>query len=175
MNPRNEFSDHRSEAGETLIEVLLSSALMALVVVAILGGVATMVLGSDIHRDQTEANPALVSAMEDLKSPATPRRCPIGSAVLPAYTHTLPSGVTISKIEYQKVPTTGSGYTWSTATSDCDDRILNTSTPDPDDTVESSTGSPDPDHPLTLQRITLKYTHPGGNVAPELQFVKGDH
>lgn len=169
MDLPSELADRRSEAGETLIEVLLSSALMALVVLAVIGGVATMVLGSAVHRDQTEANPTLVSAMEDLKSPATPRRCPVGAATVPtAYTSTLPSGVTISKIEYQILPPSGPGFTWSTLKDDCDDKPGTSST-------ESPTGTPDPDYPLTLQRITLKYTHPDGNVAPELQFIKGDH
>ena len=164
MHPPIELEGRRSEAGETLIEVLLSSALMALVVVAILGGVATMVLGSSVHRDQTEANPVLVSAMEDLKSPATDRLCPSGAATLPAYT--LPLGVTISKIEYQILAATGTGFTWSDpAAADAADACV--------DTVAD--GTPDPDNPMTLQRITLKYTHPDGNVDPELQFVKGDH
>jgi hypothetical protein len=165
MNPKNELSDRRSEAGETLIEVLLSSALMALVVVAIIGGITTMVLGSSIHRDQTEANPALVSAMEDLKSPATARKCPVGAAPLPAYT--LPADVSIKKIEYQVAGTGGTAFTWSDAASACDD----TPASGPGDT-----GTPDSDNPMTLQRITLQYTHPGGtNVDPELQFIKGDH
>jgi len=165
MNTRNEMSDPRSEAGETLVEVLLSTALMALVVVGILGGVATMVLGSAIHRDQTEANPTLVSAMENLKSPATARKCPVGVATVPAYT--LPTGVMISKISYQVTAPTGTGFDWSDLATACDD------TPS---SGPADSGTPDPDNPLTLQRITLKYTHPDGtNVDPEIQFIKGTH
>ena len=165
MNPRNGWSDRRSEAGETLIEVVLSSALMGLVVLALIGGISTMVLGSSIHRDQSEANPALVSAMEDLKSPATARKCPVGAAPLPAYS--VPAGVSIKTIEYQVAGSGGTAFIWSTVASACDDTPAS---------GPSDTGTPDPDNPMTLQRITLKYTHPGNaNVAPELQFIKGDH
>ena len=165
MNPQSESSDRRSEAGETLIEVLLSSALMALVVVAVIGGITTMVLGSSVHRDQTESNPVLVSAMEDLKSPATARKCPVGAATLPAYS--LPPDVSIQKVEYQVTGSGSTPFTWSDVATACDDTPA---------TGPSDTGTPDPDNPLTLQRITLRHTHPGGtNVEPEIQFIKGDY
>lgn len=163
MTAQQGFSDPRSEAGETLIEVLLASALMALVVVGVLGGVATMVLGTAVHRDQTEANPRLISAMEELKSSATPRRCPVGADPLPAYTFSDPD-ISIFKVEYQVV--SGATWTWSDSASVCDDTPA---------TGPADSGTPDPDNPMTLQRITLKYTHPDGNVEPELQFVKSDH
>jgi hypothetical protein len=163
MTQQEAFSDPRSEAGETLIEVLLASALMALVVVSILGGVATMILGTAVHRDQTEANPKLISAMETLKSSATARLCPASTNPLPAYTFS-DTNVSIFKIEYQEL-LSGTTWTWSSSASACDDTPAS---------GPANTGTPDPDNPMTLQRITLRYNHPDGNVVPELQFVKGN-
>ena len=44
-----------SERGETLLELVIASALLGLVVVAIVGGLATTVLGSHVHREQADA------------------------------------------------------------------------------------------------------------------------
>ncbi|MDQ1504601.1 MAG: hypothetical protein QOD57_2328, partial [Actinomycetota bacterium] len=86
------FSDEGSEAGETLIEVLMSTALMGIVVLAIIGGMSTMLIGSSINRKQADGNAALVSAMEQLKSPDSVRACTYSG---------LPSGVTLTSIQYQ--------------------------------------------------------------------------
>ena len=45
----------RTERGETLVELLLAIAIMGLAVLAIMAGVATSVLMSDIHRKQAAA------------------------------------------------------------------------------------------------------------------------
>jgi type II secretory pathway pseudopilin PulG len=44
-----------SDAGETLIELIMAVAIMGIAVVAIVGGIATTILMSDIHRKQTTA------------------------------------------------------------------------------------------------------------------------
>jgi subtilisin family serine protease len=44
-----------SDAGETLLEVLIAVAIMGIAVVAIVGGIATSILMSDIHRKQATA------------------------------------------------------------------------------------------------------------------------
>jgi type II secretory pathway pseudopilin PulG len=44
-----------NDTGETLIELIMSVAVMGIAVVAIVGGIATSILMSDIHRKQTTA------------------------------------------------------------------------------------------------------------------------
>lgn len=43
------------DSGETLIELIIAVAIMGVVVVAIVGGIATTILMSDIHRKQATA------------------------------------------------------------------------------------------------------------------------
>ena len=43
------------DKGETLIELMIAVAIMGIVVVAIVGGIATSILMSDIHRKQATA------------------------------------------------------------------------------------------------------------------------
>jgi Tfp pilus assembly protein PilV len=153
--PTHHLSGERSEAGETLVEVLISSALMAIVVVAIVAGLATTVLSGHVHREQADANAALVAAMERVKSPSLARVvCATPAdylATAQAASPTLPSGWTIgiSSIEYENyAPGTVS---WDTS---CHETATNT---------------------LTLQRITLQLTTSDSRVTPKLSFVKGDY
>jgi type II secretory pathway pseudopilin PulG len=44
-----------SDAGETLIELIIAVAIMGITVVALVGGIATTILMSDIHRKQATA------------------------------------------------------------------------------------------------------------------------
>lgn len=150
------FRQEGSEAGETLLEALISSALMALVVVALVGAVSTIVIGTRVHRNQADANVSLVEAMEKVRVPegATARVCAVNDGSHP-YRSVLPSGVTISSIEYQTVGADPSGnpiVVWSSDVADC-----NLSSP------------------LTLQRVTLQYVNAGSTVDPSLAFVKGKY
>jgi type II secretory pathway component PulJ len=145
-------SGERSEAGETLIEVLIASALMGLVVVAIIGGLASVLLGSKLHRDQADGNRTLVGAMERLKSADVPRRCVANGPSHPYYAlASIPSAVKITTIEYEvnRTDTTGN-YVDFDSTAACD--------------LTSQ---------LTLQRITLIYTSADNAVTPSLSFIKG--
>jgi len=156
MKLPHRLSSERSETGETLIEVLMSTALMGLVVVGIIGGFATMLLGSKLHRDQADGNRTLVTAMETLKSPDVARKCAATDVSHPYYALTpLPSGVTIQTIEYEKIVPDANGnpsVSWSTNLTDCD--------------LTSSS---------TLQRITLLYTSTDSKVTPSLSFIKGQY
>ena len=144
-----------SEAGETLIEVLISSALMAIIVVAIVGGLATIVLAGHVHREQADANTSLVAAMERVKSPSLARVvCGTPSdylATAQAASPPLPSGwaISIASIEYENYAP--GAVSWDTT---CHETTTNT---------------------LTLQRITLQLTTSDGRVSPKLSFVKGDY
>jgi type II secretory pathway pseudopilin PulG len=44
-----------NDEGETLIEVIMAVAIMGIAVVAIVGGIATTIVMSDVHRDETTA------------------------------------------------------------------------------------------------------------------------
>jgi type II secretory pathway component PulJ len=158
----------RSEAGETLMEVLIASALMAIVVAVILGGMATILSTSRVHRSQADSNSVLVSAMERLKStevarvacasPTPTAQDPTGAQAykLALQGATLPAGwtgspVTISSIQYESVANVNGvpGVSFGTV---CND----------------SSG-------LTLQLIKIKVTSPDGRVTPSLSFIKGDN
>ena len=137
----------------------MATALMGLVVLAVIGGITTMLLSSKVHRDQTDGNATLVAAMEQIKTP-TPvgRRCPAGSptpTAPPTYDDELPADVTVESIDYQTtaVGTDADGnpiVTWSDQATACDLTSV-----------------------LTLQRITLKYNSP--NATPTLSFIKGGY
>ena len=143
-----------SEAGDTLVEVLIAVVLMAFVVVGMIGGFGTMFLGSKVSRDHADGNRTLVTAMESLKSPDVARKCATNDASHPYYSLTpLPSTVTIQSIEYEKIVSDANGnpsVSWSTNVADCN--------------LASAS---------TLQRITLLYTSSDGKVTPSLSFVKG--
>lgn len=144
----------RSEAGETLLEVLIATTLMAIVIVAIVGGLGTMLIGARVHRQQTDANTALVDAMELLKSTTVSRVCAANNPSHPYLTVSgLDSHVSIGSIEYETISSAGGSpsVVWSSALSDCS--LTNT---------------------LSLQRITLSYTSSDNKVAPTLSFIKGD-
>lgn len=65
------------EAGDTLIEIIIALALMALTVVTIIGAIGAAVSLSVVHRGQTDVSAALVSASELLTSESyVPCDCP---------------------------------------------------------------------------------------------------
>jgi Tfp pilus assembly protein PilV len=146
----------RSEAGETLLEVLIASTLMAIAVVAILGALGTMLSSSTLHRDQTKANTLLVAASEKVKSGT---RVACGTDPTSTYlgqardvAASLPSGwatsqISVASIAYQTAPASG-GVGFDTDPTKCSDA-------------------------LPLQRITVTVTSPDGRVKPSLTFVKG--
>ncbi len=56
------------DAGETLIEVVISIAIMGIAFVALLGGMLTAVSLSGLHREQADTQLQLVSAVEQVKA-----------------------------------------------------------------------------------------------------------
>lgn len=152
------FAGERSEAGETLLEILVAMAIMAIVVVGIVGAVGTTVLGAHVHRSQASSNTVLVSAMETIKSNdfdwSNVDCAKAAAARQTAYenrarTVTMPSGwsptlLTVTSISYES--TTASGVTFgSTCTAG-----------------------------LNRQLVTLQLTSPDGRVASTYSFVKAD-
>lgn len=56
-----------SDAGETLIELVVAVAIMGITVIAIVGGFATFILMSGVHREETSAGAYLRSYAETLQ------------------------------------------------------------------------------------------------------------
>ena len=65
MTPRHQVTDER---GETLVEVLLAVAIMGIAAVALMAGLTTSVLMSDIHRKQATAGTAVRDYAEALQN-----------------------------------------------------------------------------------------------------------
>ena len=76
-----------NDQGETLIELIIAIAIMGIAVVAIVGGIITSILMSDIHRKQTTAGAIARSDAEVL----------VASGYKPSCNYTLPpsSGFTV--------------------------------------------------------------------------------
>lgn len=58
------------DRGESLIELLISIVIMGLAFSALLGGLATALLGSDVHRKTSDAESVLLAASERVKAAA---------------------------------------------------------------------------------------------------------
>jgi len=56
-----------NDTGETLIELIIAVAIMGIAVVAIVGGFATSILMSGLHREETSAGAYLRSYAETLQ------------------------------------------------------------------------------------------------------------
>lgn len=166
MKPIQRLTGERSEAGETLVEVILAAAIMAIVVVGILGGLGTVLIGSMVHRDQATGNSVLLSAMENLKS-ADVSRFPCAPKDHPAYVNAVSAAqpaswdddpdplkrgtVKIDTITYQK-------FDLATGMFSLDGLCTETAA-----------------NGLTLQLITVSATPPGSRDTRTLSFVKGDN
>lgn len=60
-----------ADAGESLIEVLLSIALMGIGFVAVLGAMQLGLMGSEVHRSQATSETVMLSAVERVKAGST--------------------------------------------------------------------------------------------------------
>lgn len=78
----------RSEAGTTLVEVLITVMILGVAFVALLGGFGTSIVSSDLHRRQAQAETLVRRYAEAVKATPCTATCP-GSY---AAGFTLPSG-----------------------------------------------------------------------------------
>ncbi|MFD7156087.1 prepilin-type N-terminal cleavage/methylation domain-containing protein [Kribbella sp. NPDC059898] len=69
------MSGPRSEQGESLLEVLIAVAIMGIAVVAIMAGLTTSILMSDIHRKQATAGEYARDYAEAIQSALTSSSC----------------------------------------------------------------------------------------------------
>jgi type II secretory pathway pseudopilin PulG len=63
------MSAPRQDAGESLVEVMMSVAILGIAFVAILGGMVTSILGTETHHQQSVATTVLLATSEALKDP----------------------------------------------------------------------------------------------------------
>jgi Tfp pilus assembly protein PilV len=92
----------RDEAGTTLVEVLMATAIMGIGVVAIVAGMGTSIIGTDHHRKQAQAHTVLLSAADVVKSQPY-QACATTSSYAPATGVTLPAGWTTSYVSVESV------------------------------------------------------------------------
>jgi type II secretory pathway pseudopilin PulG len=159
----------RTEAGDTLIEVLLTVVILGLLVTALLGGLATLWSSSAVHRKQADATAILVSAAERVKSrdvlyvacaagnPSPGTNGAIDPAAPPANLQTyiqaaqgVPTPgwtVVISNVTYEKTTSSGGSFD--------------------DVSCHNLDG-------LVGQYITVQATSADGKIQQRLSFVKGD-
>ena len=102
-----------NERGETLIEVLIAIAIMGIVIPAVMGGLVTTILVSDIHRKQATAGAYLrnyAEAIENQVMAGDYLECTAPPSKYAAPTgFTVPSGFTfgVTKVQYW------TGSSWS--------------------------------------------------------------
>jgi type II secretory pathway pseudopilin PulG len=96
MNRKRPRQPNRHEAGETLIEVIVTMIIVGTAISALVFGIATSVMATSRHRDQATANSLLRGYAEAIKenakvSPGTYNACPGTPATLTA-SYWQPSG-----------------------------------------------------------------------------------
>lgn len=86
------------QRGETLIEIMATVVLMGTAIVAVLSGLFTAIVSSDLHRRQTRAAAEVTNVVESIDkatySPCSGATIPTYSTALP----TLPSGFAVSSV-----------------------------------------------------------------------------
>lgn len=95
-------SEADRDRGETLLELLIALAIMAIAVVAVVGGLVTSIAVSDIHRKQSTAGAAVRDYAENVEkhvAGAGYAACAAPSAYSPgAVGFTVPSGYTATAV-----------------------------------------------------------------------------
>ncbi len=140
------------DQGESLLEVMLSIAIIGLAFAAALGGLRIGLIGSQVQRSQATAGTVLVSAVENVKkqAPYTPCAVANDAAYLPQAQLAAPAGwaassVSIPSIQYWD----GSSF----VTSGCSG-------------LEAVADI------LRMQLITVQVTSPNGETTESMSFIK---
>jgi len=95
----------RTEAGTSLVEVLMTVAILGIAIVSIVAAMGTSIVGTDHHRKQAQAHTVLLSAVDAVKSQSTNpyQSCATVSSYTPSSGVTLPSGWSTSVISVTSV------------------------------------------------------------------------
>jgi type II secretory pathway pseudopilin PulG len=133
----------RGEAGESLVELLITISILGIAVVALLTGLATAIRFSGTHRTYANADVVLGAAAESVKS-AAPVACPLSGT---AYNSALSS----SNANLGVLPSPWTASNLKITARAC------------------SSGA---DSALALQTITITATAPGGGPSQTIDVVK---
>lgn len=152
---------HRhQDDGNSLIEVLISIAIMGITVVAILAALATQLKGTRVHRDQSNGQAVLTSASEKVQSTAFIDCNPAPSAPATAYTNAARTAILPNDWVSQ-------GYTptsaLTTTVSNWDGAAFVNACP---------ASATDPLGLLKLQLVTVTVTAPGASDTESIAIVK---
>jgi type II secretory pathway pseudopilin PulG len=94
----------RDQAGETLVETLLSLVILGVAIVAIVGGLGQSIFSSSLHRDQSDGGTVLVASAESVKDVALNPyvNCATTASYSPTVGNTVPSGwaVSVQSVQY---------------------------------------------------------------------------
>jgi type II secretory pathway pseudopilin PulG len=155
--------DPRSEAGDSLIELIIAVAILGLAVTAILGAIASGLSLSVVHRRQTDASAVLISASEAIKDSS------INPHVACASTYDITTGITyptgwsasnveITSIEFWDGTFVSGALNWRSRTA-C---VGGAGTTDDEFSGASK-----------VQKITLLATSPDGDTSLSIDVIKG--
>ncbi len=140
----------RDEQGFSLTESVVALAVLGLVVASMVGGMATSIATSDIHRQQSETNAVLVSAAEYVKN-AVYQPCassyPVADSALPSSWSTVPQDPVMTTVRSWNPV----ALTWDLP-------------PICHDTDGSSL--------FAMQKVTINVIDPGGRASASLDIIK---
>ncbi len=146
------------DAGTTLIEILMAVILVGIAFVALLAGLGTVALGSDIHRKQADAEAVLTTASEVLRAGAVAHRsCETAPAPAPEYQEQLRARVDLTSVGWLKASVTVVDVRFSDGDGDFGDACYDT----------AALG-----HLLDLQLVTIRVVTPDGRATEQVDVVK---
>jgi prepilin-type N-terminal cleavage/methylation domain-containing protein len=142
---------HRSEHGTTLLELLIAIAILGITGAALLGGMATGIVSSGIHREQADVGTVLASAVEAVKDQSRNPYRSVFPCAVSQYDPTvglapLPTGFTVQVTDVRYWD--GSRFQPSCPKGSSDARFF------------------------TLQLVTVKVTSSSGQVSQKRSVVK---
>jgi prepilin-type N-terminal cleavage/methylation domain-containing protein len=105
----------KGDRGETLLELIVALAIMSVAVVALVGGLGTSIMMSDIHRKQATAGMILRNYAEDVTAKVDTGGYPAACAPLDT-AYTPPSGFSATVVSGSVRYWTASGWTSSCTT-----------------------------------------------------------
>ena len=147
-----------AEAGFSLIEVLISVAIMGIAMVAVIGALATQIKGADLHRNQSNASAVLSSAAEKIQSSGYVAcdASPATTYKAAARTATLPSDWVTKGVSVGLAIDVTSVKNWNGSS------FVATCAPDATDTLGL----------LQIQLVTVAVTGPNASGTEQLDIVK---
>ena len=138
-----------SEAGTTLVELIVTVAIMGFAMLAILGGIGASIIFADVQRKDASARLVLTTAAEQIVSDAAPYRYQVCASSYPA--PAAPAGYTLAVNKVAIWEPTSNRYVPATDVPSC---------------------SPAPGSDSGLQLIELKVTAEGGSKADKDEFLQ---